>query len=179
METLERHSKCCTVFLFPPTFFSLLSPFHSIMVAPLPHFVRNWFYGTMLVAGCQVKAIYSTVMMNWFDVHLAVVINPKYPPIYIVLWHGKQLHSIYSQLESWCFVMSFDRTLLQTWYDASCHPRSCYCSGASCKDGQQQEEQEDNLRYFIFYYKTAERRSREKESLHSNNASQNYNNYYE
>ncbi|CAO3680419.1 unnamed protein product [Umbelopsis vinacea] len=23
------------------------------MVAPLPHFVRNWFYGTMLVAGCQ------------------------------------------------------------------------------------------------------------------------------
>ncbi|CAO3694751.1 unnamed protein product [Umbelopsis ramanniana] len=23
------------------------------MVAPLPIFVRNWFYGTMLVAGCQ------------------------------------------------------------------------------------------------------------------------------
>ncbi|KAI9285173.1 hypothetical protein BC943DRAFT_380682 [Umbelopsis sp. AD052] len=23
------------------------------MVAPLPSFVRNWFYGTMLVAGCQ------------------------------------------------------------------------------------------------------------------------------
>jgi hypothetical protein len=32
-----------------------LLPLLLSMVAPLPHFVRNWFYGTMLLAGCQVS----------------------------------------------------------------------------------------------------------------------------
>ncbi|KAJ2957331.1 hypothetical protein NQZ79_g6927 [Umbelopsis isabellina] len=44
------------------------------MVAPLPHFVRNWFYGTMLLAGCQYWGMGNKTTPYLLSLNLGVLI---------------------------------------------------------------------------------------------------------
>ncbi|KAH8553193.1 hypothetical protein BGW37DRAFT_488786 [Umbelopsis sp. PMI_123] len=69
------------------------------MVTPLPSFIRNWFYGTMLVAGCQVSNAQPPHLFI-YPFHLTTLFYFM-GYLHLVLWYGQQIDSLYPQFKRW------------------------------------------------------------------------------